>query len=168
LSETRAALLKTVAFMVVPLVLLVAVPALILHLTGGLHPPRLSAGAIGGIALIAAGVAIDLWSNWGFIHTGHGSPAPIAPPKVLVIDGPFRYVRNPMYLGGGAILAGEALVFAAWILVAYMAVVLVFFHLLTVLYEEPVLLRTFGEAYREYREVVPRWIPKLNALKKLG
>jgi len=167
MTETRAALLKTAGLSVLPLTLVVIVPLLLLQLTGGLRVPEVSAGAAAGVLAALLGAALNGWSVWGFIFIGRGTPAPMAPPRVLVIDGPFRYVRNPMYIGFIAILLGEALAFAAWVLVAYAGVFFVAAHLLTVWSEEPRLLKTFGEAYREYCEVVPRWIPKLNALKSL-
>jgi protein-S-isoprenylcysteine O-methyltransferase Ste14 len=166
-NETRAALLKTAGLSVLPLTLVAIVPALLLYLTDGLRVP-LSTGATAAGALLAIlGASVNLWSVWGFVYIGRGTPAPMAPPRVLVIDGPFRYVRNPMYIGFVAILLGEALAFAAWVLAAYAVVLFVATHLLTVWSEEPRLVRTFGEAYREYLEVVPRWIPRLNALKAL-
>ncbi|MEK7475346.1 MAG: isoprenylcysteine carboxylmethyltransferase family protein [Candidatus Coatesbacteria bacterium] len=167
MNETRAALLKTAGLSVLPLTLVGVVPALLLQLTGGLHVPRVTAGTAAGTLVAMLGASLNLWSVWGFIYIGRGTPAPIAPPRVLVIDGPFRYVRNPMYIGFLAILLGEALAFGAWVLVAYAGAVFVTTHVLTVRSEEPRLLGTFGEAYREYCEVVPRWIPKLDALKSL-
>jgi len=81
------------------------------------------------------------------------------PPKELVVRGLYRYVRNPMYVGILSILLGEALLFASQRLFEYAAVAFIFFFLLVVLYEEPVLRNKFGESYRQYCKKVPRWIP---------
>jgi protein-S-isoprenylcysteine O-methyltransferase Ste14 len=100
-----------------------------------------------------------LWCAWDFTFAGRGTPAPIDPPKELVVQGLYRYVRNPMYVGILSILLGEALLFASWSLFGYAAVVFILFFLFVVLYEEPILMRKFGESYLQYCKNVPRWIP---------
>jgi protein-S-isoprenylcysteine O-methyltransferase Ste14 len=105
------------------------------------------------------GTAIYFWCAWDFTFAGRGTPAPIDPPKELVVRGLYRYVRNPMYVGILSILLGEALLFASWRLFEYTAVVFIFFFLFVTLYEEPILRQKFGESYRRYCESVPRWIP---------
>jgi protein-S-isoprenylcysteine O-methyltransferase Ste14 len=106
------------------------------------------------------GAAIYFWCAWDFTFAGRGTPAPIDPPKELVVRGLYRYVRNPMYVGILSILIGEALLFASWRLFEYTAVVFIFFFLFVLLYEEPMLGRKFGESYRRYCKNVPRWIPR--------
>ena len=91
-----------------------------------------------------------------------GTPAPIDPPKELVATGPYRYVRNPIYLAVLTIIIGHFLWFKTiWMLVYAVAVFLVC-HLFVALYEEPVLKRKFGAAYENYCKSVPRWIPKFK------
>jgi len=68
-----------------------------------------------------------------------------------------------MYVAGLIILLGHFLWSQAAVLFAYTAVVFLGFHLFVVLYEEPVLSRQFGEAYRGYRARIPRWVPRLGA-----
>jgi protein-S-isoprenylcysteine O-methyltransferase Ste14 len=94
---------------------------------------------------------------------GQGTPAPFDPPKALVVTGPYRYVRNPMYAGDVLVLLGESLLFGMSALLAYTLVMLGVFHLFVVWYEEPNLRRQFGTAYEAYREAVPRWIPARHA-----
>ena len=108
------------------------------------------------------GFAVALRCVWDFGRTGHGTPAPIAPPKSLVISGPYRYVRNPMYVGVEFLIVGEAIFFGSWRLLEYAALVAVGFHLFVVLYEEWALKRKFGTAYEEYCKTVPRWIPSFR------
>jgi protein-S-isoprenylcysteine O-methyltransferase Ste14 len=110
---------------------------------------------------ILTGTAILFLSGWNFIFIGKGTPAPIDPPKELVVKGIYRYVRNPMYLGIISILLGEALFFESKILLVYAAVVFCLFHMFILFYEEPVLKKKFGEPYREYCVRIPRWIPRI-------
>jgi protein-S-isoprenylcysteine O-methyltransferase Ste14 len=99
---------------------------------------------------------------WDFTFTGHGTPAPIDPPKQLVTTGFYRYVRNPIYVGALIILIGHFLWFKSMWMLAYAVVVFLTFHLLVTLYEEPTLKATFGAAYEQYCKSVPRWFPKIT------
>jgi protein-S-isoprenylcysteine O-methyltransferase Ste14 len=112
-------------------------------------------------ALVPAllGVSIYLRCVWDFATVGRGTPAPIDPPKNLVVRGLFRYVRNPMYIGGLFLLLAEVFFFRSKALLVYALAIFVIFHLFVVFYEEPVLERKFGVAYRHYRQHVRRWIP---------
>jgi len=112
--------------------------------------------------LWAAGGVILLWSFWNFLIQGRGTPAPIDPPKELVVTGFYRYVRNPMYVGIFLILLGHFLWFQSIWLLVYMVIAFLTVHLFVTLYEEPTLKRTFGAAYEGYIKRVPRWIPKLR------
>ncbi len=100
-----------------------------------------------------------MWCILTFALLGRGTPAPFDPPRRLVVRGPYRYVRNPMYLGAGLALAGAALFYETGVLWAYAGGFLVLTHLLVVLYEEPTLRRTFGEDYETYCRQVRRWWP---------
>src|SRR5881397_1703258 len=64
-----------------------------------------------GLIVVAVGAAISLPCIWEFAWRGLGTPAPFDPPRRLVITGPYRWVRNPMYLGFFVALIGEAIVF---------------------------------------------------------
>jgi len=110
--------------------------------------------AIGGIVL--------LWSFWNFLAQGRGTPAPIDPPKELVVTGFYRYVRNPMYVGILAAIIGHFLWFGSWSLLIYAIVVFIAFHTFVTYYEEPTLKKKFGAAYEDYLKNVPRWIPRLR------
>lgn len=109
----------------------------------------------------AGGGGLLLWSMWNFASRGRGSPSPAAPPEELVVEGPYRYVRNPMYWGAALLLLGQWLWWGSGMVLAYSLAVISAFHLFIVLYEEPNLEKRFGEAYRRYRARVPRWLPTL-------
>ncbi|MGB0040649.1 MAG: isoprenylcysteine carboxylmethyltransferase family protein, partial [Terriglobales bacterium] len=113
--------------------------------------------------VIAIGIAIYLSTAfWGFAMVGGGTPAPIAPTKVLVVRGLHRYVRNPMYIGVALVIAGQAWLFHSLHVAIYLASVLVIVNLFVRFYEEPTLKRQFGEQYQRYRARVPRWIPRFR------
>jgi protein-S-isoprenylcysteine O-methyltransferase Ste14 len=73
--------------------------------------------------------------------------------------GPYRYLRNPMYLGAGLALGGAALFYRSVALAGYLAAFLLITHLFVVLYEEPALRLAFGADYEAYCRRVSRWIP---------
>jgi protein-S-isoprenylcysteine O-methyltransferase Ste14 len=115
------------------------------------------------LIVIAVGIAIYFHTAfWGFALIGGGTPAPIAPTKILVVKGLHRYVRNPMYLGVALAIAGQAWLFHSLHILIYMVCMLTVAHLFVIFYEEPTLRRHFGEEYDHYRATVPRWIPKLK------
>jgi protein-S-isoprenylcysteine O-methyltransferase Ste14 len=111
------------------------------------------------------GFAVALRCVWDFGWTGHGTPAPIAPPTRLVVVGFYRYVRNPMYLGFGAGWVGLWVVFGRANLAAIIGVCAVALGviLFVLLYEEPHLRKIFGTEYEEYCRNVRRWVPRLRA-----
>lgn len=113
-----------------------------------------------GCLAFAVGASIYFRCAWEFAVRGLGTPAPIAPTKVLVTTALHRYVRNPMYLGVALAILGEAVIFRSAHVAEYAALMLLTAHVFVVLYEEPTLQRQFGESYEEYRRRVPRWIPK--------
>lgn len=96
-----------------------------------------------------------------FALQGHGTPAPVQPTDRLVVTGPYRYIRNPMYVALVAIIAGQGFLFAnVWLLV-YGALVWLACHLFVVLYEEPTLRAHFGAEYESYCARASRWIARL-------
>ena len=129
--------------------------------------PRLETGVISFLAipLWMIGALIVLRSFWEFTFTGHGTPAPIDPPKELVVTGFYRYVRNPIYMGVVLIFLGHFLWFGYWALLIYTALAFIGVHSFIVLYEEPTLKRKFGAAYEDYLRRVPRWIPRFKSIR---
>jgi len=141
----------------VPGTVAVLVPYLLL--SSASSPASLGPLRLAGLLPLLLGVAAYCWSAASFALVGKGTPAPVDPPKALVVAGPYRYVRNPMYLGVVLVLVGESLVFASPMMLRYAALILLAFHLFVVYYEEPHLRRRFGEAYVHYCRSVPRWLP---------
>lgn len=116
------------------------------------------------------GFAVALRCVWDFGWTGEGTPAPIAPPKRLVVVGSYRYVRNPMYLGFFVGWGGLWVVFgrANLVAIAIASAAVIGTTLFVLLYEEPTLRKTFGAEYEEYCRNVPRWVPRTSAWKQVS
>ena len=116
------------------------------------------AGAL--LLLLALPVFVDFLVR--FVREGRGTPAPVAETERLVVSGPFRYVRNPGYVGVLGLIVGQSLLFASAAVLGHAAIMALAFHLVVVLYEEPHLRRKFGTEYEEYQRRVPRWLPRLG------
>ena len=120
-----------------------------------------------GLLPLVLGAALYLRCAYDFVWSGRGTPLPIDPPVQLVISGPYRFSRNPMYIGILAILAGEALLYHDLRLLFLLFAMAVLFNIVILGYEERALGRQFGEAYAHYCETVPRWIPNWAGFKTL-
>jgi protein-S-isoprenylcysteine O-methyltransferase Ste14 len=139
--------------------LLIYVPTRLLSWSGIVRPATMEAPQIAGMIIGTAGAAVALWCVVTFARIGKGTPAPFDPPRRLVIRGPYRFVRNPMYIGATLALAGAALFYESVPLLAYAGLFLLASHIFVVWYEEPTLRRTFGQEYEEYCSQVRRWWP---------
>jgi protein-S-isoprenylcysteine O-methyltransferase Ste14 len=116
--------------------------------------------AIGWVAggICVAGLALHVWSN---VTLARGERQATEGASPLVIHGPFRYVRNPIYLAGITLLLGVGLLYPTWEAkdLVLPLLLLVYFHVAVVRVEEPALRRHFSRAYGEYCQRVPRWFP---------
>jgi protein-S-isoprenylcysteine O-methyltransferase Ste14 len=121
-----------------------------------------------GAMMIAAGLLVLVPAFARFAREGLGTPAPVAPTEHLVVGGPYRYVRNPMYLAVGGLIVGQALLFGQLVLLAYAAGFLAAVIAFVRLYEEPALRRQFGSEYEAYRAAVPGWLPRLRPSRPPG
>jgi protein-S-isoprenylcysteine O-methyltransferase Ste14 len=142
--------------------LLIYLPAGVLSGSGIGRPATIGGAQIVGMIAAGAGAAIALWCISTFALSGKGTPAPFDPPRRLVIRGPYRFVRNPMYIGAALALAGAALFYRSTTLLGYIGVFLLACHLFVVAYEEPTLVRSSGAEYEDYRHRVRRWWPHVR------
>jgi len=110
------------------------------------------------LPLLAWGYLQYVWVGTYRTRLGGGGPGLANPPDRIVEAGPYRWVRNPMYLGHLIFFAGLALVLHSWIAAAVFAFHLVWFDR-RVRSDERHLAERFGEAYRDYCRRVKRWIP---------
>jgi protein-S-isoprenylcysteine O-methyltransferase Ste14 len=146
-----------ILIILVPGTVVVIVPYLILLKSGVIGWPGVSIIRILASILGVLCANLSLYCAWGFAVHGHGTPAPIDPPKVLVTQGLYKFNRNPMYVGIIGVILSEALFFGSMSLLIYAVVLWFGFHIFIIFYEEPHLRSQFGKAYQEYCRKVPRW-----------
>ena len=157
----------------VPLTLRSSAAALLMPgMVAGVIPQLILRGSTGeatalaivaGSLLAAAGLALLVSCIFRFASEGGGTLAPYDPPGTLVARGPYRFTRNPMYVGVLAILLGLSLANASWPLLGYAAFVAACFCVFVMAVEEPSLEQQFGDSYRRYKADVPRWIGRPKA-----
>lgn len=136
---------------------LIFLPARILSSRGVVQPSHIGTWQAAGMLIGAAGAALALTCIITFAVAGRGTPAPFDPPRRLVVLGPYRLLRNPMYAGAGLALAGAALYYQSPALLVYAVAFVTVMHLFVVLYEEPTLRATFGNEYEAYCRHTGRW-----------
>ena len=139
--------------------LLIFVPARVLSSSGVVAPRTIGPWQGAGMMVAAAGAALAVWCIATFALVERARPAPFNPPRRLVVRGPYRVVRNPMYIGAGLAMTWAALYYQSGALLAYVGVFMLVSHLFVAAYEEPTLRRTFGKDYEAYRGKVGRWWP---------
>ena len=87
-----------------------------------------------------------------------GGPGIAVPPQRTIAQGPYRYTRNPMYLGHLIFMLGLVVTFGSWFALILFTARAVWFHV-RVLRDEARLEQIFGADYVAYRARVKRWIP---------
>jgi protein-S-isoprenylcysteine O-methyltransferase Ste14 len=159
--------IKTVVFLIIaPGSVLFLIPYAIIYRVDqelvyfvGIRPLAVIFWLVGGV--------IILWCFVDFVLRGHGTPSPTDPPEELVVQGFYRYTRNPMYVGVMLVLFGHLIWFQVGWLAIFTIAVFTGFHGFVTLYEEPTLTKKFGDSYRNYVQVVPRWFPKIRKWNRI-
>ncbi len=161
---------QLISILLFPVTMTLVIPALIV-LAADVRAPNLDSPlvvllvAAGGL-LIAGGLALWTWTVVLFHRVGKGTLGVgdvMGEPVHLVVRGPYRHVRNPMITGVLCILLGEAAVTASGWLLLWFAIFLTFQAIAIRFWEEPHLVKRYGNEYVEYRRNVPRWIPRISA-----
>ncbi len=114
-----------------------------------------------GIPFMVVGGILALLCVGTFVVVGQGTPAPFDPPRRFVAVGPYKYVRNPMYIGGLIVFLGFGLYLHSFSILLLSVAVFFLLHLFVILYEEPNLRNRFSLSYEGYCASVRRWIPRL-------
>lgn len=112
-----------------------------------------------GAAAILLGLGMIAWAEVTFLRLAHSTGGFGDPPPRLVVDGPYRFTRNPIYLGAFVLLVGLSLWRDSPTLLAAATASLPLIHVFFVRVEEPATRRRLGVAYDDYRARVPRWLP---------
>jgi protein-S-isoprenylcysteine O-methyltransferase Ste14 len=152
------ALLPGTAAVVVPAVILIAGDGP--NVGWGLDGVLAAVPVLVGAAFVAAGLSMWAWTVRLFARIGKGTLAPWDPTRHLVVEGPYRVVRNPMITAVLGVLLGEAILVGSVGIGIWCAVFVAINWAYFVLVEEPGLERRFGDEYRAYKRRVPRWIPR--------
>ena len=140
--------------------LLIYLPNRILTSAGISRPASIGPWQVAGMLLGVCGAVLAVACILTFVSVGRGTPAPFDPPRQLVVKGPYRFIRNPMYVGATVALAGAALFYRSIPLLGYAAAFIVLLHVFVLFYEEPTLRETFDGEYETYCGQVGRWWPK--------
>ncbi len=112
-----------------------------------------------GIVVMVLGGALGLVCVGTFVTLGQGTPAPFDPPREFVARGIYRFVRNPMYIGGFLLLLGLAFIERSGSMILFTVLLSFILHVGVVFLEEPALEKRFGENFRQYKRSVHRWVP---------
>jgi protein-S-isoprenylcysteine O-methyltransferase Ste14 len=159
-----------ISVLIAPVTMTLLIPALILdwphvHLPNYGSPLIAGLVTVGGL-LIAGGLGLLVWTVLLFDRVGKGTLGVgkvLGEPVHLVVQGPYRHVRNPMISGVLAILLGEAAVAASGWLLLWFAIFFACLATFIRFWEEPHLAQRYGSEYVDYRENVPAWIPRISA-----
>ncbi len=143
--------------------------ALIFRLFDKFIPLRTSTSlVIPGLVLALTGVALCLVTVGFFVFKGHGTPAVFDPPTQFVPHGPYRIIRNPMYVGYVMGLLGFGLALRSVAILMFAIVAFILIHTFVVLVEEPGLRRRFGNQYENYCLTVARWVPRATRRRRVA
>ena len=153
------------AIIALPVPVCVIIPSVLLYFTdwqlGNFVLWRFIIGAI----CLLAGLLLAVTTVRLFPKLGNGTPAPWDPTTIMIVTGPYAYVRNPMITGVVLILISEALMLGSLAIGIWAVVFLIINMFYFPLSEEPGLRKRFGKEYDEYCKNVPRYIPRLTPWK---
>ena len=133
------------------------VPVVAMHLTG-LEPADGWARWVG-LQVMVVGAVLALAAVHEFVVVGQGTPWPWDPPRRVVTTGPYRYVRNPMQVGGVLVLLGEALVLGTWFPAGVALVGVAFAATAAAVHEDAAIAARHPVAWPAHRDRVRPWLP---------
>jgi protein-S-isoprenylcysteine O-methyltransferase Ste14 len=153
--------LKQIFSLILPILVLILIP---LWFEKNITPENIPA-LITGLVIICLGLALMIVCISLFIRIGKGTLAPWTPTRRFVIEGPYRYVRNPMIIGVLIVLIGESVAILSFSILIWALAFFIINNIYFILYEEPNLKRKFGQEYQDYKRKVYRWVPRRKPYK---
>lgn len=115
-----------------------------------------------GLVIFIPAFIFILWTLYVFGSKGQGTPVPYEATQHLVIEGPYKLIRNPMEFALSALMAGIAVILASYFGILLFVYTCALCHWYTVKLEEPEMEARFGQQWLDYKARVPRWIPNLS------
>ncbi|HEY1201037.1 MAG TPA: isoprenylcysteine carboxylmethyltransferase family protein [Niastella sp.] len=129
------------------------------------HNPNLK---IIGWLIAVAGSALFVYTVFLFKTLGQGTLAPWEPTKKLIVEGPYRYCRNPMITGVFSMILGEGLMLYSANILAWAVAFFIINTLYFIFVEERSMMQRFGSDYLKYKKHVPRWGVRLTPFRLLN
>jgi len=152
---------------ILPFTVTLVVPYLLYDSTEALIPHTVSLKLTGWLIAVA-GSALFVYTVFLFKILGNGTLAPWQPTKKLIVEGPYRYCRNPMISGVFFMITGEGLMLYSSNILAWAVAFFIINTLYFILVEERSMMQRFGSDYLKYKKHVPRWIPRVRPYRLLN
>ncbi len=114
-----------------------------------------------GVFFILLGFGFIIWANFTLLYIGKiglKNREPFHVPYKLVLEGPYQFTRNPIYLGAILLVIGFAVLIGSLTILISSVLLFLLFHYCFIRWEEKKLEETFGEEYRDYKNRVRRWL----------
>ena len=146
---------------ILPFTVTFIIPYLLYNSREQLIPHSISLKLVGWLIAVA-GSALFVYTVFLFKMLGQGTLAPWTPTQRLIVEGPYRYCRNPMITGVFLMLIGEGLMLFSVNILVWAAAFFLINTLYFIFLEEPSLMQRFGGDYLRYKKHVPRWMPRLT------
>ena len=143
------------------------VPYLLYDSKDLLLPRTLTLKLIGWLIAVA-GSALFVYTVFLFKMLGQGTLAPWEPTKKLIVEGPYRYCRNPMITGVFFMIVGEGLMLYSTNILAWAVAFFIINTLYFIFVEERSMMQRFGGDYLKYKKHVPRWLPRLRPFRLMN
>lgn len=150
------------ALIILPFNVIIVIPFLILYFSHFQYKTPSIAFFVIGILLLISGFILTVWTMILFNFKGKGTLAPWNPPKKLIKEGPYKYIRNPMITGVLMILTSEYFFFGEIKLLFWTIIFFIINNIYFYFFEERELEKNFKDEYLEYKKNVPLWLPKFK------
>lgn len=121
-----------------------------------------------GWLIAVIGSALFVYTVFLFKMIGQGTLAPWEPTKKLIVEGPYRYCRNPMITGVLFMITGEGMMLYSTGILALAVGFFIINTLYFIFVEERSMMQRFGSDYLKYKKHVPRWIPRIRPFRLLN